>query len=190
MLEKPGAVLDFAIFIGVLFVVLFGISVGSLYMAMKGETHRPTLPRLLSLQDILLIICLILSFVGTLLGSVLVNAYAQGRLWPTGFLTHYPGGVCGFGVITGILLCGLFLAQLVLIADGRTRILRKHWVPLIIVVGAYAVGQLALNSRLDYYVRRETWDHYKGPGLFEYMRPTYLSQVLYFCILLLPPPSS
>lgn len=165
--------------------VLISVGIG---VSMAVDSHKSASHESKVTEDRLLITLLVFSVFTTLCGSVFINKVVQGTIVPIGFLTHYPGGVCGLGVVTGILLCGIFLAQIGLIAQQKTHVLYQWRFILLSIIFLYFVLQLFMNSAVDYRViRKSLWEDYCGPGLWDYMTPTYALQTTYFILLFLYP---
>lgn len=157
---------------------------GVVGVAMAVDIHRSAPRESENMEDRLLITLLVFSVLTAFCGSILINVAVQGTIVPTGFLTHYPGSVCGLGVLTGILLCGIFLVQIGLIARKKRHVLHRWRFTLVAIILLYFVLQLLMNSTVDYRVIRPAlWENYCGPGLWDYMTPTYVLQTTYFILI-------
>ena len=92
------------------------------------------------------------------------------------FSVHAIGGVCGFGVISGVILSILLGIQLYVIINFKD--VKKYILAILtsIILSIYFVIQFLANSSFNYVMRG------RGSilGLWEYMLPTYILQ----CILL------
>lgn len=125
------------------------------------------------------------SIISTLLGNIFSNNILENKCYLTN--TKYPwfyrlflhsiGGVCGFGIITGMILVSLLLLQLILIINlnnsdkiGRNIIAYVSTV----TMSVFFVFQLFMNSSLNYAItgKKVTF------GLFEMMLPAYSFQLV------------
>jgi len=96
---------------------------------------------------------------------------------------HARGGVCGFGLITGVILCVFIAIQLSLIITFKDVKQYKKQRKILAILTAiilclYFVIQFWLNSSFNYLIRGSP----SRAGLWEYMLPTFLLQgtLLYF----------
>ena len=93
---------------------------------------------------------------------------------------HEKGGVCGLGIITGIFLVCIFILEFILVYTNNINFIKKCKMYIITIISLYFICQLLMNSMLDYRIFRQHVWNYTGVGLFEYMIPTYIFQILFF----------
>lgn len=137
-----------------------------------------------AIQDLLISLSSI-SLLTTLSGCVFANQILDKECFllqkdlPLGFRLgfHAIGGVCGFGVITGVILCVFIAIQLSLIItfkDVKQYKKQRKILAIItaIILSLYCVIQFLLNSSFNYFTRGLGFKL----GLWEFMIPTYLLQ--------------
>ena len=146
-------------------------------------------------QDLLIALSS-LSIITTLGGSVFANnildkqcpMFQKEYSGLKKFSLHAIGGVCGFGVITGVILSILLGLQLYLIINLKdVKQYKTQRVILAtlttIILSTYFVIQFLANSSFNYVMRG------RGSiiGLWEYMLPTYILQGILLYLLFTEP---
>jgi hypothetical protein len=125
------------------------------------------------------------------LRQLVVSFYGKGaqiNLNAFRFGWHALSGVCGFGLITGAILCVFIAIQLSLIITFKDvkqyKKQRKNLAILTaIIISLYCVIQFLLNSSFNYFIRGSPL----RLGLWEYMLPTYLLQATLLYLLFTEP---
>ncbi len=144
----------------------------------------------------LLIVLSCLSIITTLCGSVFANnildkecpMFTNEYSGLKKFSFHAIGGVCGLGIITGVILSillGLQLYFIVNFKDVKTCKTKRFILAMLttVILSMYFVIQFLANSSFNYIIKG------RGPiiGLWEYMLPTYVLQGTFLYLLYTEP---
>ena len=111
----------------------------------------------------------------TLLITIIVNQIVIGSLWNKDFnIIHKYGGICNLGINTNFLLIFILLLQAYMLWNNFCSEIVIKIVSIIILI--YAICHLINNSFLNYKLKNKI----SQIGLFEYMLPIYIGQILIF----------
>lgn len=138
-----------------------------------------------------MIVMILLSMLSMLGGAIFLNRikglqsylFDPNWAWKYRILMHQSGGICGLGMFSGWLWMIVLLAELILVSRNDIKALKKFNPGLGTLVGLYIVALFIMNSTFDYRVLRPSdWEGYKGVGMFEYMLPFYVFQIVFLVL--------